>query len=223
MTRNFFLEITFVIALFLSIPVRANFLDDYPDLKKLTFQEPRSSFYVGFGMSPITVLQSRSLLTLEAFELHWVSPLFDIEILNASLGFSFISNTDFTASRHFVVRTSPKIRIFDFLSFGPLFGYEYVNFPNVGTHLTQGGYFTRSTEPFSSAGPVYGFQITETLHYGEKYLLKIGQSVYRQTYSAKETTNGWAYSYEKPEIENDPDRKLVKATYVVMLEVSLLF
>lgn len=209
--------------LLLARPASASFLEEFADLKKLTPPEPRSSFYFAFGLSPVAISQNSTSVMFDAFELHWLSRFVDFELLSGSVGFSLIADTDFAASRRFLARSSPKLRVLEFLSVGPLVGYEFVTFPNVPTRLTQGGLQTPYAEPFSSSGVLYGMQVSETFHYGDSYLIKVSQSFYKQTYSTTKTSNGWNYQFDIPALAADPDRKAIRASYVIMMDVSLLF
>lgn len=212
----------FLLAL-LTTAAKADFLDENPSLKKHIYREPRSSFWIGAGVGPVGFLENRAIHSLSAFQLHWNPGLLDWEIINVSLGLTSFAKESFTKARHFFFRSSPKLKIFGFLSFGPLIGYEFVSFPEIATKITKGGFQTPQFEPFSSRGAIYGVEVTQSFPFGESYQIRIAEVFYRQSYSTTVTSEGWDYLYDKPEIQNDPNRTLIKPSYVFLLEFSFLF
>jgi hypothetical protein len=191
-----------------------------PHLIDLTFKEPKSSFYVGFGLTPVAVLRGRMLYGINFFQLHWIRDMWDIEILNASYG---IANAQpvYLSSRHFMFRSSPKIRFFKMMSIGPVFGYEFVSFPEVDAKIYKAPWQTPNFEPFSSKGPIYGVMVSQTFSIWTDYILKVNEAFIKQTYSTDKTDEGWEYLYDKREIRNN--KSALEADTVMMLEFSLLF
>jgi hypothetical protein len=195
--------------------------NEYPELKKFLFKEPKSDFQVGFGFNPVGIMNNRIFVAVNVFELHWDNDFWDIEILNAQVGFGF-SKDSFSGSKHFSVRFSPRIKILKYVSVGPIVGYEYVSFPDVNARLRKD---TRISpfEPFSSRGLLYGVGFSETVSLQEDYSITLHQSVYNQTYSTTKSPDGWDYEYERTEIQTDPDKTAVKPSLVFLFGVSLLF
>lgn len=213
-----------ILSLLVTGMARADFLDDHPALKKHVYQEPRSDLWVGFGVSPVGFLENRTLHVLSAFQFHWMPRYLDWEIINVSLGLTSFSKESYAKARTFFFRTSPKLRVLGFLSFGPMVGFEYVSFPDVGSiQVSPPPQFKTPNEPFSSKGIIYGAEISETIRLAQAYYLKISQVIYRQTYPTTTASNGWEYVFDKPELQADPARTAIKPSYVVLLEFSLLF
>lgn len=206
---------------FVSLSVFANTTQEYPELKKFLFKEPKSDFLFGLGVSPIGIANNRFVLSVNFFEFHWRHEPFDVEIFKASFGFGY-SQQSYAGSRTFTIRTSPKFTLFHFLSIGPLIGYEYVSFPDVKSTL-QYNQFATPTEPFSSLGLIYGAAVSETFPFQNDYLLKITQTVFQETYSTTQAGNGWTYVFEEPSLQNDPARTQIKPSLVLMVDFSLLY
>ncbi len=211
-----------LLLLFLTTPLRADFIDDHPNLKKHIHVEPRSNLWVGFGVSPVGFLENRTLHVLSAFQFHWMPRYLDWEVINVSLGLTSFSKENFAKARDFFFRSSPKLRILEFLSFGPMVGYEYISFPDVGARQVSAPFQT-PLEPFSSKGIIYGGEVSEVFHLGAAYYLKVSEVFYRQTYSTTTASNGWQFVFDQPDLQNDPDHKSIRPSYVFLLEFSLLF
>lgn len=211
-----------LLSIVFSSSANASILEEHPALRKHLFVEPASDLYLGFSVSPIGVLESKAVHMLGLVQFHWIRGIADVELMSVHVGTTSISKTDFAGSRHFLFRSSPKLRIFDFLSVGPLVGFEFISFPKIGVSLAKGG-FSTPVEPFSAKGWILGALISETFAFQEKYLLKINQSVYWQHYSTVQTDDGWRYRFDKAEIEGDRDRTIIKPSYVAMLEICLLY
>jgi hypothetical protein len=205
-----------------SAPVseRPSITKTFPNLADLTFKEPKSDFYLGFGVGPVGAVHGRTMFEVDFFQVHWIRDYWDIEILNASYGIT-MAQPSYLESRHFTFRASPKIRFFKMISIGPLFGYEFVSFPQINTKILKAPWSTPNYEPFSSKGPIYGVALSETFPVWTDYILKLNEIYYQETYSADKTTDGWDYLYEKRELRDD--RSSVGADTVFMVEVSLLF
>lgn len=194
--------------------------ETYPHLADLTFKEPRSNFYLGFGLAPIGVLHGRTMFAINFFQLHWIRDYWDVEIMNASYGVT-LAQPSYLESRHFQFRFSPKMRFFKMLSVGPLFGYEFVSFPGINTKIFKAPYGSQNYEPFSSKGPMYGAMLSETFTIWTDYILKLNQAYIFQTYSTQKTEDGWDYLYEKREIRTD--KSSIEADTIILFELSLLF
>jgi hypothetical protein len=198
----------------------SSFIEDHADLKKYLFEEPQSNIYLAFGVSPLTILSNRIMVSLDAFQVHLLTRRWDWEIFGASFGFG-ISNNSLTNSRQVILRTFPKLRLGSFFSVGPLVGFQYVGFPNVGTKIIKGTLASPNFEPFSSTGYLYGGGASETFKLGEGYILKLNQVIYQETYSTTTTSDGWSYLYQDSGLENDSTP--IKSGTVFALEFELLF
>jgi len=220
------MKVVILFLLLVTTAARADFVDDHPNLKKHVFVEPRSDLWLGFGLSPVGFLENRTLHVLSVFQFHWMPRYLDWEIINVSLGLTSFSKESFARARHFFFRSSPKLRVLGFLSFGPMIGYEYVSFPEVSAEQISplpAPQYKTPLEPFSSKGIIYGAEVSETIRLGTSYYLKISQVVYRQTYSTTTASNGWDFKFDKPELQNDAERKSIRPSYVFLLEFSLIF
>ena len=194
--------------------------ETFPHLEMQAFKEPKSDFYLGFGLSPIAVMKGRTMFSLDFFQLHWIRDIWDIEILSASYGVT-LAQPNYLESRHFQFRMSPKLRFFKMLSIGPLFGYEFVSFPNIQSKIFKAPYASPNWEPFSSKGIIYGAILSETFTIWSDYILKLNQAYIFQSYSTQKTDDDWDYLYEKREIREN--KSAIEADTIIMLEVSLLF
>ncbi len=199
-----------------------DFTLEHPELKKHLFVEPTSNFYFGLGIAPLGVLKNRAILELNIFQLHYLSHVFDIECVSASVGFGLINSASFTGSRLLMVRSSPKVRLLSFFSVGPVIGYELVSFGNVLAHAT-GTKFKTPTDSFSAAGLIYGITLSQVFPMGGGLLFKINESFLQETYQTDKNSSGWVYTFDNSEIQGDPSHALIKASYLALVEVSLLF
>ena len=194
-------------------------VDAYPVLQKFIFTERASNTYIGFGLSPITIVNSKLAFSLNLFQVHYIAGLWDIELLSVSYGFSFGANQAVN-SDFFVFRTMPKFKLFNNISIGPLIGLEFVSFPGLQVQLNKNNFFTPS-EAFSTSGFIMGASISETFNIGN-YLLKVSQIGYKETYSYTGTKNGWAYYFpDNSDINQDPTP--IKPSFVIVLELSFLY
>ncbi len=212
----------FLLLFIASVAFSNTFTDKFPELKQFLYKEPKSNFYFGLGVSPISILTNRILFTASIFQLHWIKKPFDIEIFNGSIGTSF-GKSGYVGSNNFYFRISPKLNLLNFLSLGPFVGMEFVSFPSIKVKIEKNNLATPSYEPFSSNGLIYGLIFSETFDIGGGYFLKLNQLAYKQTYSTTLTSYGWNYQFEKEQIELDPERELIKPSVVFMLEVALLY
>ena len=161
------------------------------------------------------------IVGVNIFEFLWGSDLWDIEIFKAQVGFG-IAKENYTGSKHFTLRASPRIKILKYLSVGPVVGYEFISFPDVSVRLNEGNLFT-PFEPFSSRGMIYGVSFAETIQVEANYQFTLQQTIYRQTYSTTKSNDGWTYFYERDEIQDDPLHALIEPSIVFLLGASLTF
>ncbi len=198
-----------------------SFLDTFPNLKQYVFQEPKSGFYLGMGISPLGVGADRFSIAADFFQVHYLSDKLDFEILDASYGLTVAQSSEFESTA-FIFRTSPKYRISNTLSLGPLLGMEYISFPKVGSRITN-PLTNRATkdQPFSSHGLIYGGMVTETFPYKTDYLIQINAMAYQETYSTTRTQQNWVYLYDDSRIA--ADHNLIGANLVYMLSLSFLY
>jgi hypothetical protein len=201
-------------------PPEGGFLETFPHLKPYVYEEPKSGFFLGLGLSPVGILGNSMMFSANFFELHWIRDRYDVELLNASYAFTRAETSEFQ-STHFTFRTSWKYRFFGPISAGPLIGYEYVSFPGIGARIFQGGKIQPSSEPFSSEGWIYGAMVSETFKYEKDYLIKINELAYEETYSTTHTAQGWTYIYDDQSIQQDNSK--IKAGTVIMIEGSFLY
>jgi hypothetical protein len=198
---------------------RGDLVEEFPSLKKYTFREKESTLYLGFGISPLSLLGNQLFFTADIFELHFIRSYFDLELVNASFGVSLASNSSMN-SKHFTFRTSPKYRVTPTISVGPMVGWEFVSFPGVTDQLYKNN-FSAPDEPFSSQGFVFGGEANENFSIGSDYFLKVSQLVYKQTYSVTQTPDGWTYLFDDPNLQANPNT--IGPGWVFMLEFSLLY
>jgi hypothetical protein len=221
MSGKFLAYLLAALALGAATPARAEFLEQYPAQKKYLWEEPKPNLYLGVGLAPVGILKDRAYFGASVFQLHWLAPWVDAEVFSAYFA-STRSQADYSQSNHFVFRTIPKLAFNESISAGPLVGWEYVTFPKVQAKLYKDQYFTPS-EPFSSEGVIYGFALSENLKIGDRKILKVNQVSYRQTYSVKESPQGWEYWYANEELQKDPEASPIRPTTVFLLEFALLY
>lgn len=196
------------------------FMESYPHLKNYIYKEPASGFYFGVGGSPVGVVADRMIFGVNFFQLHYLNDPWDVEILNAGYGFTRTGDTDL-ASDHFTFRTSLKYKFTKLISLGFTLGYELVSFQNVDAKLFKAPFVTQDWEPFSSRGWIYGIIASQTLPYKGKYLFRINEVVYKESYSVTETKEGWGYLFKNPSVQADSSR--IEAGYVAAIEFSILY
>lgn len=198
---------------------RADFLDDYPNLKSHIFREPETPIHFGFGAAPVRIMKNKAGVAVSIFQVHLNQRWLDWELFNATMGFS-ISSEDESRVNSFTFRTTPKFKITDGMSVGPLLGYEFVSFPDVNARLLSDGRAS-PFEPYSSRGLIFGAAVSQTFDIGQKYKLKLHQIVYKQTYSTSGTYDGWEYNYENNDYNLDATP--LSPGPVFLLEFSLLY
>jgi len=197
----------------------SSIVETYPDLKEQLFKEPKSAYYLGFGLTPLGTVKSRFIFAANFFQVHWIRDRYDIEILNASYAVT-TAQPSYVQYDSFTFRTSPKYKVLQNFSVGPLLGYEFVSYPQINARLYKNGYSSPS-EPFSSKGVIYGVMVSENITYKENYFIKLNQVLYNETYSTEKTDQDWLYLYDRSELRKDKT-DLENGT-VFLFEVSLLF
>jgi hypothetical protein len=219
------MKISLLLAFLFLLPSSACFaadsvIDTYPGLEKFVSTERASNIYFGFGVNPFNLVCNKVGFSASVIQIHWIKDNYDFEIFNGSFGSAF--GKDYGSEQYFLLRTSPKYRIFKNISIGPLAGIEFVSFPDVQDELTKNNYFTQPVN-FSSVGAVYGFSVAETFNIGTSgsTLLRVSESLYKETYSTVGTKNGWNYYYLSNAL--NADASPIAATTVFLLEVSYLF
>lgn len=210
-----------IILFIITSVLKANITDEYPELKKHLFVEPKSNFKLGLGVVPLGANANHVYHALSAFQLHWKKNWLDIEILNLTIGLSSINKDSFSSMRWFTARSSFKVFLFDFISIGPLIGFEWVNFSDITVRLVKGGYQTPILE-FSSGGLIYGGVLSQTFKIGKDKLIKISELFYVQTYGTQQTFNQWVYFYQNGALQADPSHAAIAPSPVFMLEVAFL-
>ena len=195
-------------------------VDEFPDLKKYTYKERDSAIYLGFGISPIAVLNNRVHFAADVFQVSWLSRSWDIEIFNASFGYSTSQNS-YASSTDITFRVAPKYRITSYLSAGPIAGLEFVSFPDVGSKIFKNDLSTPNFEPFSSRGFIYGVQASEVVPFGTDHFLRISELVYQETYSTTTTPDGWTYIFQNNALQND--QTPIQASTMFMIEFSFMY
>lgn len=200
-------------------PLEQTFLEKYPHLKENLFVEPNSNLYLGFSLGLLGVLKDRMYFSANFFQVHYISGLVDWEVFSASYG-TTTANPSYVQSNHFVFRSIPKYRFNDWFSVGPLVGYEFVSFPEVKAVLYDGTYQTKS-EPFSSAGLIYGFGASQNFTTEAGTKMRLNELVYKETYSTKDAGRGWSYLYDNADLRNDSTP--IDAGVMLMIELGMMF
>ena len=219
---RFFTSLVFTLSLLLfSTSLRAeSVLDTYPGLRKFVSSERGTNLYFGFGINPFNLVNSKIGFSASLFQLHWIKDRYDIECFNASFGSFFGSKLG--SEQFFLVRAAPKYRVFKNISIGPIIGMEFVHFPDVISQITRNNLYSPSTD-FSTVGAVFGATISQTfdIGYQKSNLLRVSESIFKETYSVKNTNNGWSYYYADNSLNADPGP--IAPSLMLMLEVSYLF
>lgn len=219
---NFGLLVAFVSLLLSPLSVHAeSVLDTYPGLRKFVAAERGTNLYFGFGLNPFNLVNSKVGFSASLFQLHWIKDRYDIECFNASFGSFFGSKLG--SEQFFLIRAAPKYRIFKNISVGPIIGMEFVHFPDVISQITKNNLYSPSTD-FSTVGAVFGATISQTFDIGsyqKNNLLRVSESIFKETYSVKNTNNGWSYYYADNSLNADSGP--IAPSLMLMLEVSYLF
>lgn len=209
----------------------------YPELEKFLFVPPKAPIYIGLGVSPLGLVGSKYLFSVNFFQAHYISGLWDIELLSANVGKIFSSNK-FGDGTHFFARMSPKINVMEFLgtgrlSIGPLVGLELVEFNQVQVKInkdvTPPGQATEETLTttnfvnLTTFGFVYGVSLSQTFDLPKGRKLKISEMYYVQNYDLDKTRYDWQYEYANSEVEEPENFQELKSDKVIMIEFSYLF
>lgn len=195
------------------------FINQYPHLQKNIYQEPDSNYRLGLSAGVVGLVANNLYFSANFFQLHRITTHWDLELLSITYGSTTTQPTDYI-SNHFVFRDVPKYRWNDFLSFGPLVGYEYISFPNVSTVITKNSYLTR-TEPFSTSGLIYGFAVAQTIKTESGNVWRITEVGYQESYSTTDAGLGWTYLYDKSSLRANSSP--LAAGLVLTIEVGVLF
>jgi hypothetical protein len=206
-------------------------MKEYPELKKFRFEEPKAGIYLGVGASPIAMIGSKIMFSVNLFQVHYMSKLWDIEILSASIG-QVITSNEFADSKHFTLKFSPKfilMNIFETgtLSIGPVIGYEAVKFPSIKARKTRPG---SNGEPLSTkydvltgSGMIFGGVMSETFSLRKGRKFKVSQYFYTQNYDVRATNKGLKYEYENPSVSTPENLAEIEADSVFLLDFAYLF
>ena len=196
------------------------FLKEHPGLSQFIDKETDSPFRVGIGISPVAVVRGAIVASLNIFQLHYQGRYLDYEIFSAFYSVA-ISDPNSLGYHAFTFRTVPKFPLLANVSIGPLLGYEYVSFGNVGSQITSNNLYS-PVEPFSNRGWIFGLMITETFQLTPTFVLKANQLIYRETYSTTTNPDGWTYYFPNNQSLNSDASPIAKST-VFMLEFSVVF
>lgn len=198
---------------------RAEFLEDFPQLNELVFKEPVSPIRLGASVVPIGIMKDKTFLGFSPLQAHWKSGWLDWEIASCWIGISNARNK-YADSRSFFARTVPKFRILESLSIGPVVGYELITYPEIGSKIYKGRWFTPA-EPFSSRGVAYGGMISLSFPMG-KQTLRISPMYLARTYPYKSLKNGWAYIYTHPEVQTDAAVEELAPESLIAIEIGIM-
>ncbi|MBS1960067.1 MAG: hypothetical protein JST80_11375 [Bdellovibrionales bacterium] len=196
------------------------FMERFPELTKFIHKEEASNLYFGFGVSPITLVNGKFGFAASIFQLHYLKDKWDTELLNLSFGKAFgdaLGKEDF-----FLLRMSPKYKIYKNISIGPLIGIEFVHFPDVKAALTKGGLFSQQFD-YSTFGYFYGGAISQTFDIGTTgtNAIRVSAIYYKERYSVEETNNGWTYYFQQNSL--NIDKSPIAPSSMFMLEISYLY
>ncbi len=197
-----------------------SFQQQYPNIQKYLYHPPDSGVLFGFGVSPIAMMSQKPDLSLSIFQLHWLTPLIDYQIFNGSIGFTYLSTNSSYSINHFTFTTSIQLRLSKNISFGPLIGLEFINFPAV-TAVTLKSGFKTPNQPLSTQGAIFGAVMSETFELSQVTQLRISQITYKQNYSTQYDSSGWQYLYDNNTLNLDPSA--IASGMVYQLEFSFLY
>lgn len=201
---------------------QADFLDDFPHLKKLQYGEPSSPVRLGFGVTPVGIMKDKNYLGFSLLQAHWLSRWVDWELAGFSFGVSNARNS-YADSRSFIARTVPKFRPLENLSFGAVLGYELITFPNakskVHKELPSKAGVSTPEEPFSSKGLVYGgiMSLLVNTSFGT---IRVSPLYLVRTYPHKELDDGWRYIFTNAELMSDEAVEELAPESVVAIELG---
>lgn len=196
------------------------FLEEFPHLKKDLYEEPDNRLRFGFGLIPVQFMKNKAGVGVNIIQIHWMPRFIDWEVLGVSYS-ATVSGEPVSQINLFTFKTSPKIKITENISIGPVFGQEFVSFPLIKARLYKEVLFTPE-EAFSTRGPLFGLVLSETFKLGEKYMIKVNQMAYRQNYKTDGTNSGWKYYYTSDEALNK-SQKPISPGIVFLMDVSFIF
>lgn len=200
----------------------------FPELKKFLYIPPKASVYIGLGIAPISLMNSKLFFSFNLFQAHYLTENWDWEILSASLGMTR-SDKDFANSRHFTLRTSPKyvfMNLFDTgkVSIGPVVGIEYVEFPEIEVRKCRNNRCTPDYENLTTSGAIYGVSLSQTFLMKKDRRFKITEMYYKQNYDVTSSESGWDYDPLNSTIfSNSSNKDEIVADSVFLIEFSFLF
>jgi hypothetical protein len=197
----------------------SEFLEEFPHLTQQIYLPPRSPFLFSLSLGLLGLLKDRMLFTLNFFQLHHMSDNWDHELLSVSYG-STTTKPSYIQSHHFTFRTSPKWRVINAVSIGPLLGYEYVSFPQIQAQLRKGIYQTDLVS-FSTKGAIYGLMVSENIKLDSGSIVRVSQMAYKQTYSTTKGEHDWSYNYEISSLRKDTTP--IEGGTVLLLELGIMF
>ncbi len=198
---------------------QADFLSDSPKLSELTFKEPESPLRLGLGITPVGIMKDKTYLGASLIQAHWFSSWLDWEIGSIWIGFSNARNT-YADSRSLMARTSPKLRILENLSLGPVGGYELVTFPDAHRKIFKGRFFTPE-EPFSSRGWVYGGMLSLTFK-AAGGVMRVSPLYLVRTYPYKSLSAGWQNYFTNPELQTAAFIEELAPESIVAIEMGIM-
>lgn len=203
---------------------RADFLEDFPHLKKLAYSEPPSPVRLGFGVTPVGIMKDKNYLGFSLLQAHWLSRWIDWELAGFSFGVSNARNR-YADSRSFFARTAPKFRPLENLSIGAVVGYELITFPNakskVHKELPSKAGVSTPEEPFSSKGLVYG-GIMSLLVNTSIGTIRVSPLYLVRTYPHKKLENGWRYIFTNAELSSDAAVEELAPESLVAIELGFM-
>lgn len=198
---------------------QAAFLEDFPGLRQYLFSEPESPMKLGMSFTPVGITKNKTYFGASLFQFHYMSEWIDWEIAGVGIGMSSARNK-VAETREFTVRTVPKIRVLDNMSFGLLGGYELVSFPNVKSRMRKNNFATPE-ESFSSRGWIYGAAMAISFK-SESVIFRVSPSYWIQTYPHEKIADDWKYYFLNPELQAATEREQLKADSVLAIELGIL-
>ena len=199
----------------------AGLLEDYPGLERYAHKENVSNFSLGVGLSPAGFSDRKFLVSVSPLQVHYRRPFLDFEIFNASIGWSQ-PKSSYASSQFFVLRTVPKLALFEILSVGPMIAYEGHLYRGIRARLRKDRSYA-PYESFSTSGLAWGAVVSQTFPMENGRSFKISQVIHIQRYSTRDAGQGWRYEYEKEEVEEGATLPDLGASRVFALELGILF
>jgi hypothetical protein len=196
-----------------------HFLTKYPHLADNVYQEPDSHFYLGLSAGVLGLVANRMFFSGNFFQVHYITPHWDNELLSVAYG-TTTTQPSYIQSDHFVLRTVPKYRWSEMLSFGVLAGYEYISFPDISAVLYKNSLQTLP-EPFSTSGLIYGLAATQNIKLESGTKFRVTEVAYEETYSTKDAGRGWSYLYANQALRTDSTP--LAAGLVVSIEIGFIY